>query len=900
MKKINHYAKSTLCLCVFAALLSACGGSDDQSETQASQRSFGDLFGFNGSTDYPEPSKDIFAENTIGFYDNDASGATRQIRNDLTGSFQGMVQFAQNHTVDPSDNEDKQMPMLTSEKSALLLVTPSTAMGEVEKLNAEIYFNSRLIRRIELQEPALIPLSDQTNTDRSAVQYTKRAWTAALNWDEVKPGLNIRIVDPNTRKNGRLAANSIDFAAPGELVVQSIRLGLLTSPPVSAGHYMLNEPEKAGTDYFQTIPAAKLTVTKYDDMTLNKVMVASGVIYDTASESEGGYYAGDMRENTAKSTFSTGINLANWGVTSASMSSQNQPQLTQTAVIHHARGMYKNGLALHGLSGGNGILTLLDSVGNEFSHEIGHHYGLGHYPGTVNGNNFWASHHHDSGWGYMAHRNRMRGNINWGVTNLDNRLEGTPTFNNQYVFAPDSMAGGAFSSSLSRYTHYTGYSTYHKIQPAFDKAVWDESSSTGYKLWNKTTRQMDVYQPKVPTNTPAVWYNSADGNYLKPVKFGVPVFTILGGYDPLNNVGLLYPAARGNWGNTFNLPQADTHLNAHSCWAHITYAAKAAENIALAPTRLGSNANKLHINIAQSDNPQHVDLYCKKAGEQALKLSEIDIPNYLSPLPAAVIVGKEQGFNALRHVELPQLEQGLLENVGKSVLTLSSSNKVLYDAYHDFKAELSPTAAIEFERYQAQEKLFYRLNRWINVYKQDLYSTPAAGTALKAFVAELGLPNTNLMQGASMFVMPNMKSACLKTEMTTSSTTPSLFISGSNGCTGEADTLWVHDSMGKIHSVKYPEYCVAGNTLAKCNNFMTNQIWTMKAKAATTMTIRRNNTCLDLSSGSAPPADGRGVLTTYSCTEGNNQLWSNITTSSNLLLAGASTQNLPILMNALQ
>lgn len=67
-----------------------------------------------------------------------------------------------------------------------------------------------------------------------------------------------------------------------------------------------------------------------------------------------------MRENTAKSTFSTGINLANWGVTSSSMQSQEQPQVTQSVVIHHAAGNYSNGVQGHGLSGGNGILTLYD------------------------------------------------------------------------------------------------------------------------------------------------------------------------------------------------------------------------------------------------------------------------------------------------------------------------------------------------------------------------------------------------------------------------------------------------------------------------------------------------------------------------------------------------------------
>nr|WP_171264811.1 TagA domain-containing protein [Acinetobacter sp. ANC 4654] len=38
------------------------------------------------------------------------------------------------------------------------------------------------------------------------------------------------------------------------------------------------------------------------------------------------------------------------------------------------------------------------------------------------------------------------------------------------------------------------------------------------------------------------------GNYLKPRLFSLPVYTIMGGYDPVNQSGLIYPAARGNWG----------------------------------------------------------------------------------------------------------------------------------------------------------------------------------------------------------------------------------------------------------------------------------------------------------------------------------------------------------------
>lgn len=876
-----------LAICVISTTLIACGGGDNNGN--------GNIGSNSSNEKFSEPQTNVFDDDVIGFYDSDKDNNERTIRNDLIGNFEAMIQFAQNHTVDPSGNEAKNMPRLTSEKDALLLVTPTKEMGVTQKIAVEVYQDNRLLRTIALNDPTQIPSSDQNNSDeRARVQYSKRTWSAKLDWNEIKPGLSLRIIESISGKSGQLNADDIEFAAPGELVVQNIRLGLLTDPPKSTNHYMLLEPEKAGTDYFQTIPAAKMVVSRYDDMTLSKVMVANGTIYDDKSATNGDVYSGDMRENTAKSTFSTGINLANWGITSAGMQSQEQPQLTQSVVVHHARGKYQNGDSTHGLSGGNGILTLYDSVGNEFSHEIGHHYGLGHYPGQVGENQFWAAHHHDSGWGYVSYRNRMRGNLFWSVKWFWGENTQIPRFHNLYTFTRDSMSGGDHSSAISRYVHYTGYSTKIKIQPAFDRAMWDASSPTGYKKWNATTRQMEVFQPKTPKSD-QVWYNSADGIYLKPKQFGVQVFTILGGYDPVAQVGLLYPAARGNWGNVFNLPQANTTGSAATCWINVKFVNKSEENIALSPNRMGSNANKLHINLAQNDRPRSVDLYCKKENEQAKKLSSIDIPSYEQPLPDAVIIGKNSGYNAIKRVELPELEQALLNNTSNSISSLTPNQKVLFESYKDFKNELSLTAQVEMDRYSEQQNKLFRLNRWVNVYRNELTSgNLEAEQAFNAFVDQkLGLENDIPLANAEMLVMPNMNSACLKVE-TNNEGKKSIFMSGKDGCTGETDTLWIYDAVGKIHSAKYPELCLSGASLSTCNNESNEQIWNTSVTGSTQQ-FHQGNQCLDLSGGKSPSPDGRGSIIMYSCSGGNNQKWSLIPKSNSFILAAASGRNLSLI-----
>ena len=886
VKSVNESLYCKLSLCVVTLMLAACGGeSGTENSTTPVVKT------------YPEPTQDVADGNTLGYFDYDANSRTRVIRNDLTGNFEAMLQFGQSHVVDPNGNESKKMPRLTMEKEALLLVTPTDSMGKIDGLSADIYMNNQLLRTVTFNDPTQIPHSDQTNTDeRARVQYSKRAWSAQLNWDEIRPGLRIQLKDSLGRQ-GQITEDKIDFASPGELVLNNIRIGMLTAPPVSNGHYMLNDPVRAGSDYFQTIPAAEMTVAKYDDIQLDRVMIADGTIYDTASASQGGVYEGDMRENVGKSTFSVGINLANWGITSASMASQNQPQLTQTVVAHHSRGKYANGESNHGLSGGNGMLTLYDSVGNEFSHEIGHHYGLGHYPGQEGDNQFWTSHHADSGWGYIPYRNMMRGNLIWNNKDLWATSTGIANFLALYPHSRDAMSGGYASSSVSRYTHYTGYSTFEKIQPQFNKLlVWDKTSPTGYKKWNAKTRQMEVFQEKMPNSSAPVWY-LLNQNYLRPRVFGEPVVTILGSYDPVAQVGLLYPAARSNWGNVYDLPAANTALNQDACWLNVQYP-NTVTNIALAPTRLGSNANKLHVNLALADHPQKVDLYCKQANAAAKLLSTTVIPQYATAITPAVKIGKAQGYKALRDVELPLLEQELLNQAANNIIVLSPNGLMLYQAYKSYKNEMSLAAQQVLERYEEQETRWMRLNRWVNVYYDDLAKdVPAAIDALNAFIKQLGLQQDDPL--AQSGLLKNNKN-CLKTELA-SNQKMDVYISGPSACTADDTEQWVYDSLGRIHSKAAMGQCLTGNegsakvTLTDCVANNAAQVWSMDA---TTSAIKQSGQCLDLNSGNL--VNNRQIAIRYSCSGNNNQRWTMLNQNTSLILAGATSRNIDILVKNLK
>ena len=69
----------------------------------------GDSVGTPSIEPYSEPTKDVVQSPKIGFYDVDAKDQVRQIRPDLEGNFQAMVQFGQSYVVEPNGNEAKQI-----------------------------------------------------------------------------------------------------------------------------------------------------------------------------------------------------------------------------------------------------------------------------------------------------------------------------------------------------------------------------------------------------------------------------------------------------------------------------------------------------------------------------------------------------------------------------------------------------------------------------------------------------------------------------------------------------------------------------------------------------------------------------------------------------------------------
>lgn len=804
----------------------------------------------------------------LDFYAKDFDGNPRALRNDLSGAgleggLEGEVQFVQSHSVAPAKNfernttdetKSKYMPRLTALRDTLLLFIPKNGI-EPTTMHAEVSVNGEPLMTLPMAHPNDLPKSDVIG--QQPIQYSRQAWSVRLPWEAVKNGMSLQFIadkDAPTKASGHLPAADIDIGEASQIVLQSIRLGMLTEPEKRRQHYSLREPVMAATDYFQTLPVSKLVMGSYADAVLDRVILMSGTIYDKdiegASPGKGGVHEGDMRENVAKSQVSVGINMANFGYTSNHMK-QGHPHVFKQITNHHAWGMYKNGRVYHGLSGGNGIGTLYGSWGNEASHEWGHAYGLGHYPGIkLTDDGRWAYHHADSGWGYVAHRNRMRANL-FGL-----KEDGT------YNYKRDAMSDGSDGGPFSDYTHYTGFSARNIQNDLARFPIPDTSYPNGYKKWNTTTGQYENHLSPHP----------------EPVSVGVPVATILGGYDPDGTNAVIYPVFHGNYGNLFDLPEPDLNSTANQCWVEVNNSEGEQKHISVKSSRHNSNSiNQLHFNLRADFKPTSASLYCRRDGTDE-KLAETAFNGEIPELPPVAIVGQEAGFQQLQATELAVIEEKLDAMDAGRFNTLSGDLAIQVASYteQELKDGLSGPAWQLLQKIKRDQKLATEVA--VILAKARLENLPPSETKtqLMQSLTTSGLIESiddilltgDVIQGSGVYFDTNLVDAqyVAVTE-------------GPDDITNASH--WVMDLKNRIHPVATPWQCLTPSGkrlgLAICQQDNAAQRWTYTPDNQL-LRNEDNGKCVDY-------ASHNGTLITYGCSGNWNQKWTGVATSQSKLLS---------------
>jgi len=368
--------------------------------------------------------------------------------------------------------------------------------------------------------------------------YANNTWSIKLPPSWIKPGMKMKFT------HGDLSGELIGLkvGAPSELLIHTIDIGMLTEPRDA---FYFAKDTSAQREFFQTIPVSRMTVSQYEPLYLPEVMLPNGTLLTDFDPSTGGWHRGTMRQRIGKELISIGIDNANYGINSSiGEGERGHPYLASQLAAHNSRGNYENGIITHGGSGGGGIVTLDSSLGNEFSHEVGHNFGIGHYPGGFGGSIHRQADAVNSTWGWDADLNKFMPNMSAKKSNqsacLNDKCQAP--FDGR-KFGSDSMAGGSPMSTVNRFTLYTPYTAANIQRNLESKIVFSADSNTGFKKWDPVTQTMASYQHKVMDGEQVnASINDLSEDYLTNLFENYALVTI-GMYN-------------GNWTKYINIPAA--------------------------------------------------------------------------------------------------------------------------------------------------------------------------------------------------------------------------------------------------------------------------------------------------------------------------------------------------------
>lgn len=474
----------------------------------------------------------------VGFHDG-----IREL-NHLEGELSAHVSLMQTHSrTAPFGNDELGAPDVVMHRDALMLLTPQSI--DTNQIWVEVYQDGEFLARRAMQAPSAQAKTDQyAHQDRPTVIFAHNVWSLPLQWDWMKPGLSLKFIDNHGRES-ELSSQNIVFGGAPELIIQNIDMGMLTKPRDL--NNMAKNTAAHATDYFQKAALSKLVVGQYAPAHFEKITMPNGNVYTERSLDNGGWHKGDMREDIGKALISTGINYANNAISSSAGSSQAPIRNIHHITAHTNVGMYThktNGTServVHGGSGGGGILTLEYTTGNEWSHEIGHNFSLGHWPSMA------SVHDMESGWGWDAVYQRFIGNIDWtgAPATVSEGGEVSPPYLDTFRFLRDAQNGGE-EQKIGMVSNYT----FEHPAQARKAQRWINANSNNQQLgsspyyvkWDQEQQRYIDAQVEIPV----------------PTQTGVPVTTLVGIYDPTRvNPSQIYPVLYGNYGNVFDLPEAD-------------------------------------------------------------------------------------------------------------------------------------------------------------------------------------------------------------------------------------------------------------------------------------------------------------------------------------------------------
>jgi hypothetical protein len=423
-----------------------------------------------------------------------------------------------------------------------------------------------------------------------------------------------------------------------------------------------------------------------------------------------------------------------------------------------------------------------------------------------------------------------------------------------YQYMVDAMSGGGDGGPFSKYTHYTGYSARNIQNHMAGFPIPDLSYPSGYKKWNTATGQ----------------YEEFISSRAVPQQVGVPVATILGGYDPTGSAAIIYPVFHGNYGNVFNLEAPNLAAAGDQCWVSVSNDRHEEKLIKIAAARHHSSTiNQLHFNLDANFRPTLAVLSCRRGGV-ITELTRTRFDGQIPDLPPVAIVGEEAGFNQLKSREFSDIEAWLqantsLDNIPKDITDKIASydrNELQRALTTESRTKLMPLLALQDAAVSTQVLLHHARHTKLDEQqtRQRLLRHLQTNGLLQGDMALQGSEISgdgyffDARQGEDQQVLLTKQNTVAEAER----------------------SRWIQDQAGRLHLADKPWLCLTpnGNLLyAKtCQSESPQQRWTYHNNSQNPWVLRNQTSgpCLDFDRSNIR-------LITYSCTGSSNQRWQGIT-----------------------
>lgn len=318
----------------------------------------------------------------------------------------------------------------------------------------------------------LIVLPEKMNN----LEYMENTWSASIPKEYIKPNIKLEFIHKN--KSGSLS--NVTVGAPTKLTLHLLDIGIFTEP---RDKYDFRDTPELNRQYYQNIPTSTLLINRYESTRVDQFVFGDGMILKNMIPEDGDWHERSSTKIT-RWLYSEGIHMATSGINS---SPDDGPTFVPTPqiVVYSAVGKYHNGRVIHGGTGSltGGIASVEDSIGNEFSHELGHNFDLAdYYGGSSELGVHRAPHEGNSTWGWDADNNMF-------IVNFDRSGRA----------ANDAMNGGSPKDHKDNaYTLYTP-NTLAAIQKRLEKLYsFNANSTTGYQKWNVNTQKMEDTYLRLP------------------------------------------------------------------------------------------------------------------------------------------------------------------------------------------------------------------------------------------------------------------------------------------------------------------------------------------------------------------------------------------------------------------